>query len=89
MTPNQRESTNKRRKSLSLAGMRNVSKVRRVHDLYGREFGLVIPFFTRQFFSLMGELSVKKFAAGQVIYNFDDVPTMFFAIIKGGVRHEF
>ena len=68
--------------------MSHNSKVRRVNEIYRREFSQVIPFFTREYFSLIDLLSLKKYKAGEVIYDFNDVPTMFYAIKCGSIRHE-
>ena len=48
----------------------------------------MIPFFTRDFFNLIGKLEIKTYAPGARILDFNSVPTRFYVIKQGRVKYE-
>ena len=46
------------------------------------------PFFTRDFFSLIGRLELKTYGPGAKIFGFKSVPTKFYVVKQGRVRLE-
>ncbi len=58
---------------------RRQNRLIRINSIYERHFKL-IPFFTKDMLNLISELEIKTYHAGQVIYNFETIPTHFYVI---------
>ena len=48
----------------------------------------VTPFFTRDFFPLINQLEIKTFMEGELIFDFNSVPTHFYVIKQGRIRFD-
>lgn len=48
----------------------------------------MVPFFTRDLFSLTSQLEIKTFEPEHKIFDFKTVPTKFYVIRQGRVRFE-
>jgi len=66
---------------------RRMNKLRRIRAIYDEMFP-VIPFFTRDFSSLADQIVCKTFRPGQMIFNFDSVPTHFYVVRRGRIKFE-
>ena len=71
---------------LSGAG-RRLNKLKKVNQVYETHFR-VTPFFTRDFFPLISQLEIKTFMEGELIFDFNSVPTHFYVIKQGRIRFD-
>ena len=60
----------------------------RVSEVYCKNFSNLVPYFLRDFFPLLGEFEFTSFSAGEIIYDFNEVPTTFYLIKAGIVKFE-
>ena len=68
--------------------VRHINKVNRVSEIYSKDFSNLVPYFLRDFFPLLSEFEFRSYAAGEIIYDFDEVPTTFYLIKAGSVKFE-
>ena len=66
---------------------RRLNKLKKVNQVYETHFR-VTPFFTRDFFPLINQLEIKTFMEGELIFDFNSVPTHFYVIKQGRIQFD-